>query len=123
MKIANACCTTPGALCFWGAAFLVIYGAGLLAMQVWPGVEAYDTALLLGALGLACGINFARNRTYHCAITAPIFLLGAVAAGLDAAGVWSVPENILWPLVMIGVGAAFLLEFAYTQRQGSATRQ
>jgi len=78
--------------------------------------------VLLTALGLACGINFAWNRTYHCAVTAPIFLLAAAAAALDAAGAWHAPENLLWPLVLLGVGAAFLLELMYTRRKGTADR-
>ena len=46
-----------------GSAFVVLYGLGLLARSTWPVFEPYADTLLLAALGLACFINFSRNRT------------------------------------------------------------
>ena len=109
----RTCCTTPSALCFWAAAFLILYGATLLATELWPAVGEYHLALLLGAIGGACLINAARNRTYHCTITGPLFLiLGAVAAA-DTAGVWDVSRSLVWGAALIGTGVAFLLEYRF----------
>lgn len=109
------CCTTLGAVCFWVAAFLILYGLGLLLMQVWPGLESYAAAVLVGAMGLACLANVAWNRTFHCAITGPVFLLLAGLLALRTAGVWDVRIPALWPLVLIVVGVALLLERRYAR--------
>jgi hypothetical protein len=66
--------------------FVLLYGTSLLVRSALPAKEPFgDTAILL-APGLACVINFGRNRTLHCGITGPLFVLGAVAAGLIEAG-------------------------------------
>ncbi len=66
--------------------------------------------MLFVALGLACAANLVRNRTFHCVITGPFFLLVALAFALNTAGVWKVPAGALWAIVVIVVCAAFLLE-------------
>lgn len=105
----SLCCTSPPALCYWGVAFLIFYGIGL-GLVFWLGWQTYELAVLLTALGLACFANLVRNRTFHCAITGPFFLLVALALGLEEAGIWKLRESVLWPAVAIVVCAAFLLE-------------
>ena len=109
------CCTTPSALCLWGAAFLVLFGAGLLAVEIWPGLDQYGQTLVLSALGIACLVNFRINRTFHCGITGPLFLIAAgIVAGAEA-GVWEVNISIIWALLMIGIGGAAFLEWRITR--------
>lgn len=105
----NFCCTSPQSLCYWGCAFLIFYaiGLGLVFSLHW---QPYELVVLFTALALACFANLARNRTFHCAITAPFFLLVALAFGLEAAGLWKVGAKLLWPAIAIVVCAAFLLE-------------
>jgi hypothetical protein len=103
------CCATWQSLCFWGCAFVVIYAA-CLAGVYWLHLEKYGLSALFVALGLACGVNFARNRNFHCVITGPFFLLIALAFGLDTAGVWAIPTGALWTIVVIVVCAALLVE-------------
>jgi len=106
----TTCCTTPSALCFWGAAFLILYGAALLVGELWPTAAEYQLAMVLGAIGGACLVNAAINRTYHCYITGPLFLiLGAVAAA-DTAGLLDVSRSLVWAAALIGTGTALLLE-------------
>jgi hypothetical protein len=103
---------------FWAAAFAVLYGAGLLLRSTWPVFEPYADTALLAALGVACFINFGRNRTLHCGLTGPLFLGAALVAALMEAGVWGVPENALWGVVLVGVALAFLIEWRVVGRQG-----
>ena len=103
------CCTSPGSLCYWGAAFLILYGIGL-GLVFWLHWQPYELAVLFTALGLACIVNFARNCTFHCLITGPFFLLVALALALRAAGIWKAGTGLLWAAVVIVVCAAFLLE-------------
>ena len=84
--------------------------------------EPYGDTLLLAALGLACFINFGRNRALHCGLTGPLFLIAAVVAVLMEAGVLSINENALWGLVLVGVALAFLVEWRTVGRQGHNSR-
>ena len=103
------CCSSWQSLCFWGCAFVVFYAAALLTIY-WLYLQSYQTTALFAALGLACVANAVRNRTFHCFITAPFFLLVAFAFALNTAGVWKIHTGLLWATVVIVVGAALLLE-------------
>lgn len=88
---------------------MILYGIGL-GLVFWLHWQPYELVVLFTALGLACFANLVRNRSFHCAITGPFFLLVAVALGLQAAGIWKVGGTLLWPAVVIVVCAAFVLE-------------
>ena len=103
------CCSSWQSLCFWGCAFVAFYAAALLAIY-WLHLENYQLSALFAALGLACVANAVRNRTFHCVITGPFFLLVALAFALNMAGVWKIPASGLWATVVIVVCAALLLE-------------
>jgi hypothetical protein len=98
--------------------FLILVGVDLLLLQVWPALEKYRVAFLFAALGVACLVNVAVNRAYHCAITGPFFLLVAGVLTLRAAGLWEISISGLWPIVLIVVGFALVLEW---RRAGRAT--
>lgn len=118
----QTCCTSPAAMWFWAAAFAVLYGSGLLARSTWPMFEPYADTLLLAALGLACFINFGRNRTLHCGLTGPVFLIAAAVAFLMEAEVWDVNEDALWGLVLVGVALAFFIEWRVDGRRRQNAR-
>lgn len=103
------CCLTPQAACTWIAAFLILYGLGLIGLHL-RHLDRYQGAVFFAAMGLACFFNFARNRTFHCFITGPFFVLVALALALQTYGVWKLSNAVLWPVVLIVVGIAFLLE-------------
>ena len=84
---------------------------GLVLRSVWPSLDRYGDTLLLAALGTACFINFGRNRTLHCGLTGPIFILGAIAVGLIEAGAWAFDLSAVWGVVLIAVGIAFVIEW------------
>jgi hypothetical protein len=109
--LSHACCTTPSAMCFWAAIFLVVYGAGLAVASVWPASTQYHDTLILVALAVACFVNFARNRTLHCALTGPLFVAAALLAALDESAMWAVPMSAVWGGVLLGVGLAFFVEW------------
>ena len=91
--------------------FLVAFGAVLVLQTIWPALNPYENTLLLTALAVACFANFGRNRTFHCALTGPLFLAGAIVAALTDARVWHVPPGVLWGAIAVGVGAAFMAEW------------
>ena len=118
----QTCCTSPAAMWFWAAAFGALYGLDLVARSTWPVFEPYADTLLLAALGLACFINFGRNRTLHCGLTGPLFLVAAVVAFLTEAQVWNLNEEALWGLVLGGVAFAFLIEWRAVGRHSQNSR-
>ena len=120
-RFSQSCCTNPAALWFWAAAFAVLYGIGLVMRSAWPVFEPYADTLLLVALGGACFINFGRNRTLHCGLTGPLFLVAAIVAVLIEAGIWDVGEEALWGVVLVGVALAFLVEWRVVGRQGHSS--
>jgi hypothetical protein len=109
--LASSCCTTRSALCFWAVTALLLYGAGVLLGAVWPTLRRFDNTLILVAMGGACFINYARNRTLHCILTGPVFLVSAFVTALSEAGVWHVNLTLLWSLVLVAVLFAFIVEW------------
>ena len=98
-------------MCLWAAAFVLVYGAGLFLRSFWPALQPFGDTLLLLSLSAACFVNFRRNRTLHCGITGPLFGVAAVAAALSEGGVWRFDMTIVWAIVLIGVGIAFVVEW------------
>ena len=117
---AGGCCTTPSAMGFWAAAFVLLYGAALLLASVWPALGPYGDTPILAALGIACFINYSRNRTLHCGITGPIFLIGAVAAALIESGRWVADLPVVWGIVLLGVGIACVIEWRTVRQNARA---
>ena len=103
------CCSSKSAPCYWGAVFAILYGAGL-GLAIWLHAQAYELAILFAAMGYACVANFACNRTFHCVIAGPFFLLVALALALDERGVWKFGASFLWPVVLLVVGLALVFE-------------
>lgn len=117
--LARSCCTTPAAIAFWAASFVIISGAALLLASVWPAGRVLGDTLILIALAVACFLNFWRNRTLHCGITGPMFLLGAVAAALIEVGAWRFEMAVVWALVLVGAGIALVIEWRTVGQNGS----
>jgi hypothetical protein len=103
------CCLTSRSACTWIVAFLILYALGSVAFHL-THFDRYQGAVLFAAMGLACFVNLVQNRTFHCAITGPFFVLVSAALALQSYGVWNVSKAVLWPTVLIVVGIAFLLE-------------
>jgi hypothetical protein len=70
-------------------------------------------------MAIGCLANWLRNRTFHCSITGPLFLIGGVTFLLSDVGTIHIGTRWVWPFVLIGVGIAFLLEWFYAQRYES----
>jgi|GEM_PF-895477 len=103
------CCSSKSTMCYWLAVFAIVYGIGL-GLAIWLHAQVYELAILFGAIGLACLTNFARNRVLHCMITGPFFLLAAIAVALEVRGTWRMGAGFLWPVILVVVGTALLLE-------------
>jgi hypothetical protein len=117
-KQVEACCSSPAAICYWFIVSLVAWGVLSLIGIYWRPLHT-SSALCLFAMAIGCLANWLRNRSFHCAITGPLFLIGGVVFLLAGVRVIHVNTVWVWPIVFIGVGIAFLLEWLYAKRSPS----
>jgi hypothetical protein len=115
----EACCSSPPAMCYWFAVSLIAWGLLSPFGIYWRPLHALSAATILFAMAIGCVANWRRNRTLHCAITGPLFLIGAVVFLLSDMSMVHVNNLLVWPFVLIGVGIAFLLEWRYTRFSAS----
>ncbi len=82
----------------------------------WRPFRASSAATILLAAAVGCVANWFRNRTLHCGITAPIFLVGGVAFLLSDMRMVQINSSVVWPFIFTAIGIAFLLEWRYVRR-------
>jgi hypothetical protein len=111
----EACCSSPAAICYWFAVSLIAWGVlSLIGVYCRP-LHASSATTIFFAMGIGCVANWLRNRTLHCAITGPLFLLAAAVFLLSDVRMFHVNSILVWPFVLIGVGVAFLLEWRHAR--------
>jgi hypothetical protein len=110
-----ACCSSPAAMCYWFCASLIAWGVLSVIGIYWNPLQAVSAATILFAMAIGCVANWLRNRTFHCGITAPLFLIAAVVFLMSDMALIHVNSLLVWPFVLIGVVVAFLLEWRYTR--------
>lgn len=112
----QACCSSPAAMCYWCASSLVAWGLLSLIGIYWHPLRANSAATILFAAAIGCFANWFRNRTFHCRITAWLFLAGGVVFLLTDSGVLQIEPRFVWPFIAIGTLLAFILEWRYSRR-------
>jgi len=115
-KPGEVCCSSPSSICYWFAVSLVAWGLLSLVGVYWRPLGSSSASTILLAAGIGCVANWLRNRTFHCGITAPLFLIAGVVFLLSDTQVVHLEPRFVWPFVLLGVGIAFLLEWKYAQR-------
>ena len=118
------CCSTPASMRYWLGTSVVAWGLLSLVGLYWHPLRPEGAGTILTGLGVGCVVNWVRNRTFHCGITAPLLLIAGMAFVLSDAQAIRVEPRFVWPLVAIGTAAAFLLEWRYAPRSDDQeTRQ
>lgn len=118
-KSRELCCSSPAAMCYWFGASLIAWGLLSVVGIYWYPLHWYSAPTILFAQGIGCIANWLRNRSFHCAITAPLFLIAAMLFLLDILSIARVNVSLVWSLLFIGTGVAFLLEWKYAKRSAS----
>jgi len=85
----------------------------------WLPFDAPSAAACLFAMAIGCFANWLKNRSFHCAITGPVFLIGGMMFLLSRERSPRVNTDWVWTFVLIGTGIAFLLEWRYAKRSAS----
>jgi hypothetical protein len=118
----EACCSSPAALCYWFAVSLVTWGVLSLLGIYWHPLHASPAAACLFAMAIGCLANWLKNRSLHCVITGPLFLVAGIVLLLSGVGTVRVNARWVWLFVLIGIGMAFLLEWRYAKRSVTPLR-
>jgi len=118
-KQVEACCSSPAAMCYWFIVSLITWGVLSLIGIYWRPLQAPSAAACLFAMAIGCLANWLRNRSFHCAITGPLFLIAGVAFLLTGVGAIHFNTLLVWRFVLVGIGIAFLLEWRYAKRSTS----
>ena len=118
-KQIEACCSSPATICYWFIVSLIAWGVLLLIGTYWLPLHAPSQTACLFAMGIGCIANWLKNRSFHCAITGPLFLIGGVIFLLAGVRVIHVNNLLVWRFLLIGIGIAFLLEWKYAKHSAS----
>jgi hypothetical protein len=106
-------------MCYWLIVSLMAWGILSLIGIYWRRLGGSSAASCLLAMAIGCIANWLRNRSFHCAITGPLFLIGGVVLLLSGERMIHVNTVWVWTFVFIGVGISFLLEWRYTGHSAS----
>lgn len=102
-------------MCYWLAASAIAWGVLSLAGFYWRPLAPAAASTMLLAAGIGCVANWRRNRTFHCRLTAPLLLVAGAVFLLSDAQVLHVQPHLVWPFVICGIAAAFVLEWKYAR--------
>lgn len=103
-------CYSCASMGYWFAASVVAWAILAAIGFAWQPLQGSGDATLLLAAGIGCGVNWQRNRTGHCLITAPLFLAAGLAALANRAGWIHIHPAWYWLPAIIGTALAFLWE-------------
>jgi hypothetical protein len=118
-KRVEACCSSPAAICYWFVVSLIAWGVLSLIGIYWRPLHASSAVACLFAMAIGCLANWVRNRSFHCAVTGPLFLIGGITFLLSSVRMIHVDTHWVWPVLLIGVAIAFLLEWLYGKPSAS----
>lgn len=86
--------------------------------MLWHPLHWYSAAACLLAMAAGCFANALKNRTYHCVLTGPLFLISAILL-LSSSSI-HIRAGLIWTGVLVGTGVAFLLEWRYSRKLASS---
>jgi hypothetical protein len=118
-KQVEACCSSPAAICYWFIVSLITWGVLSLLGIYWHPLHAPSAVACLFAMAIGCLANWLKNRSFHCAITGPLFLIAGLVLLFAGMRAIHVDTLLVWRFVLIGIGIAFLLEWRYAKRSAS----
>ena len=79
----NVCCSSRASICYWLVVSLAAWAALVSIGMFWHPLHATSAVTCLLAMAIGCFVNAFKNRTYHCVLTGPLFLIAAILL-LDA---------------------------------------
>jgi hypothetical protein len=102
----------------------VVWGVPLVLFVVgtaWEPARAWLWVPSLVVAGTACLANASRCGRLHCFLTGPLFLLGAIATLVDAAGVIAIDWRWIFVTVIGGTAVGYGIEWLRGKYLGEVT--
>ena len=110
----KVCCSSPASICYWFIVSLAAWAVLAVIGMLWYPLHAYSAATCLFAMAVGCFANAFKNRTYHCVLTGPLFLIAGIL--LLFSDPIHIKASLIWAGVLVGTGIAFLLEWRYSRK-------
>lgn len=79
----------------------------------WHPLRGLSAETIFFAMAIGCVANWIRNRTLHCSITAPVFLIAGAISLLTDMHLIQISSALICDLTLVAVGIAFLVERRY----------
>ncbi|SRR5581483_3890866 len=102
-----ACYSSPKAMCYWLVISIVSWAVlGFIGLYR-HSLRAPGAPTILLAVAIGCFANWIRNRTFHCGITGPLFLVVALVLLLSETRIIQIGNAFMWPTVLVGSAIAY----------------
>ena len=111
---AKLCCSSPASICYWLIVSVAAWAVLAIVGRFWHPLHGSSAATCLLAMAGGCFANALKNRTYHCMLTGPLFLIAGILS--LSSNLTHVKPILIWTGVIVGTGTAFLLEWRYSRR-------
>ena len=110
----KVCCSSPASICYWAIVTLAAWAVLAIIGLYWHPLYASSAATCLLAMAVGCFANAFKNRTYHCILTGPLFLIAGIL--MLAEDFTHISPGVIWAVVIVGTGVAFFLEWRYSRK-------
>jgi hypothetical protein len=114
----NVCCSSRTSICYWLFASLVGWAVLATIGMFWHPLHARSALICLLAMAVGCFANAFKNRTYHCVLTGPLFLIAVIL--LLSSELTHIKPALIWIVVLVGTGIASLLEWRHYRKPNRA---
>lgn len=115
----KVCCSSRASICFWLIASLAAWAVLATIGMFWQPLHATSAVTCLLAMAVGCLANAFKNRTYHCILTGPLFLIAAIL--LLSSNLTHIKPVLVWTVVLVGTVIAFFLEWHYSRKLSEIT--
>jgi len=115
----KVCCSSRASICFWLIVSLAAWAVLATIGMFWHPLQATSAVACLLAMAVGCMANAFKNRTYHCILTGPLFLIAAVLLLLS--DLTHIEPVLVWTVVLVGTVIAFFLEWHYSRKRSEIT--
>jgi len=110
----KVCCSSPASICYWLMVSVAAWAVLAIIGRFWNPLHGSSAATCLLAMAVGCFANALKNRTYHCMLTGPLFLIAGIL--LLSSNLTHVKRILIWSGVIVGTGIAFWLEWRYARK-------
>jgi hypothetical protein len=74
----DVCCSSRASICYWLVVSLAAWAVLVTIGTLWHPLHTTSAVTWLLAMAVGCFANALKNRTYHCVLTGPLFLIAAI---------------------------------------------